>query len=311
MNKKSVGVYLSVPARMARPVNLTDYGPAIRQEVIDRWRLCAEKVYSVNEPAEAKELAALVSNVEIVPVEGQRRVKITSITNLARAHDHDIAIVANADCLPIDCKLMGEIIVRVGSNDVCMVQRSNISPKSLKPSSRYFFGIDIFIVGREALGKLPQDAEWRIGDSCWDYWFPFLLMTKKANVYGIKAHPMVHLGHDTKWNFKDYLIKARQLLAEIPLGTPAWGEEINTRFKEKIGKQLRNRDIQFIFAYINTTVIGQKRDIFSGDGSFNDLWLRCMQKTYGPIGNGKLTLGMLLESALEYLQSLFEKPRQN
>ncbi len=311
MNKKTVGVYLSIPAHMARPVNQINFGPALRQEVVDRWQLCADRVYSVNEAAEADELASLMSNVEFVAVKDNRRVKITSITNVARTHDHDITIIANADCLPIDCKLMKEIIDRVGSNDLCMVQRSNISQKSLRPSSRYFLGIDVFIMGGEALCKLPLEADWHIGDSCWDYWFPFLLLQKGTDVYGINAHPMVHLGHDSKWNFKDWQHKARCLLAEFPLGSPAWGEVINRRFKNKIGKPLKNRHIQHIFAFINTTVISQKRDIFRNDGTFNDFWLHCIQKTYGPLGNGKFTLAMKLESTIEYLQSFFEKQRQD
>jgi hypothetical protein len=310
MKAHRYGLYMSVPAQMSRSAGNICLGRAFRQEVIDRWSECTGHVRSVNGITEASEIASLIHNIEIIPIEDERRVKITNITNLAKSQDHDVTIIANADCLPFDTKFLREIIEQVGSNDLCLLQRSNLRPKTLNASKQNFIGVDGFVLGREALAKLPTDAEWRIGDPCWDFWLPFLLHDRGCNVYGIKAHALIHLDHAAKWNFNDWLAKARRLLAEIPPDNPAWGKKINRIFGRRSGKHLSNLEIQFLFAFISSSVVGTKRDIFINPESFNAIWMGAMQRAYGPMGSHALTPRHLMASGMSYIASFIQRPRQ-
>ena len=104
----TTAVFLSLPASMSRTVDSRDFGEVIRQEVIDRWALCVDKVISVNWPPEAKALIPLVSRVEIIEVEGQLQVPISAIAKIAAIRGYSKIAISNSDCIPIDVKLTKE-----------------------------------------------------------------------------------------------------------------------------------------------------------------------------------------------------------
>jgi hypothetical protein len=280
---KRVGVFLSIPAKFNRWVGDRDYGPAIRQEIIDRWRFCGFEVFSVNSQDEAKELAPLISGIEIIPVEDRGRIKISSIIRCAVERKFDTALIANADCVPIDVKLISEIIGQVGANELCLLGRCNVPPETLSVTREPFPGYDVFVIGSEALGKAPKDSIWCIGDTCWDYWFPLYQMTKGTAVFRYSAYTLLHLDHPRQWSDETWLKNAHLLFEEFPVGSKIYGDEFNDRYHPLKGKQLSDTDIRTIFTDVLNIIAKDERTFFSATGKFNELLMQIFKDRFGPV----------------------------
>jgi hypothetical protein len=229
-SKRKVGVFLSVPAKFERWSGRHDYGPAIRQEVIDRWHACGFKVFTVNGGGEAKFLQPELRDVEIIEVDDEPRVRIGTIAKIARSKKLDVAIFSNADCLPIGQAIMRMIIDKIGSNTVCMGERMNINAASLVPTGLLCTGFDTFFVGAEALKNVPDETHWRIGDPIWDYWFPWHQRKMGAEIYNAGVPVVMHLDHPQAWNFKMWRPKLKAFFDEIPIDSDLFPRSFNRRF---------------------------------------------------------------------------------
>jgi hypothetical protein len=231
VQKVDVGVFLSIPARFERWVEKIDFGPTIRQEVIDRWKACGFAVYTVNSAEEAALLKSAVRNVEIIAVSEPGRVRISSITQAAKARGHAVTIISNADCIPIEVETVLQLVEKIGPNMLCLGERMNINPRSLAPTGYLCMGFDTFFLGQKALSVVPEQVDWCIGDPMWDYWFPFFL--KKMGVTALAANIPValHLDHPQAWNFKSWHPKFERHFDAIPIGSAVYPSWFNERFR--------------------------------------------------------------------------------
>jgi hypothetical protein len=281
MKKNSSGVLLSLPPKLSRPIGTTDYGPAIRQEVVDRWSLCVDHVYSFNNPEESALLSNHVLNVEFIECSDLQRPKIATMSAFAVAHALGTVVIANADCIPVDTKLIKEIILQVGPDDLCLLRRANINTSKLQASREVFHGIDAFILGSNAAAAIPQSAAWAIGDVVWDIWLPLFLMNKGFNVYGADTHVIAHFDHETRWNQLEWLQNARKMLAEISMDAPIFGEAFRLRNRERLSN-LTDRNVQSIFDDISELLFQRQRPVFKDSASFNSLWMNTLKTQLGP-----------------------------
>jgi hypothetical protein len=231
INNKKVGVFLSIPPRFDRWIGNVNYGPAIRQEVIDRWRQCGFEVYSVNSAEEAALLKPLVRNVDIVGVEDVGRVRISTIASIARSKQLDVTIISNADCIPLDAAILQALAALVGENDVCIGERLNFNQTSLIPTGFLCTGFDSFLMGAVALKNLPAVTEWRIGDPIWDYWFPYFQKKTGAALFTAGVPLVMHLDHEQAWNFETWRPKFYAFFREMPIGSPVFPDWFNAKFK--------------------------------------------------------------------------------
>jgi hypothetical protein len=227
---QKVGVFLSIPASFQRKAGREEFGPAIRQAVVDRWRDCGFDVFSVNSAEEAKALASLVERVEIISSEDQGRVRISSICNIARQKNFDVIIISNADCLPIDAAILQSLVAKVGLQDVCIGERMNINAATLIPTGRLCTGFDTFIFGAGALNNIPAVTEWRIGDPIWDYWFPWVQKKMGARVFNAGVPVTIHMDHPQAWNFKMWRPKLQAFFDEMPIGSAIFPQSFKKRF---------------------------------------------------------------------------------
>jgi hypothetical protein len=285
--KKKTGVFLSVPAKFSRLVGQVDYGPVLRQEVIDRWRYCGFDVLSVNSQEESSQLAALVNNIEIIPVDDKGRVRIASIVKCAVDRNIDIAIIANADCIPIDVKLMPEIVSGIDADEVCLLSRSNIPPDTLMATREPFPGFDVFILGSGTFANIPENSNWRIGDTCWDYWFPLLHIAKGAKISRCGFHSLLHLDHPSQWNEGLWLENAHKLFEEFPVGSTVHGGAFNRRFRNHVGLKLTDTTLKKLFPHM-LKALDKKQQVLCEDGAnFNSLLGRIMKDRFGPVEKSK------------------------
>jgi hypothetical protein len=228
--KKRVGVFLSIPAKFERWVGNVDYGPAIRQEVIDRWNRLGFEVYSINSAEESEELEPYLKDVTLIRVVDERRVKISAIAAAIQSTKVDVAIIANADCIVTEFDLIESAIDHLGDNQLCLVERNNIDPVTLRTTGLRCGGFDAFIVSAKVLACIPEGFHWRIGDTWWDYWFPFHCKKNGVQISNLNAPALLHLNHEMSWDWGNWVKNAKLFFNEIPIGSEIFDTSFNTRY---------------------------------------------------------------------------------
>lgn len=266
---------------MPRFVKGCDYGAAICQEVIDRWRRCSDGVFSINSKGELPSISMTLRNIEIIEIEGTERVKIADLTKQAIKLGFDRTVIANADCVPFDTGLLSDLISSVQTNEMCMIRRTNLSEDLAPISRQVFHGVDAFVLGANALKNAHQNGAWKIGESCWDIWFPIFLRSKGVDVFGIVPYPLIHFDHGANWNNHAWLMNARRMIREIPLDSPAYGEKIRLLHFDR-HESIDDRTIQRIFDGIAELLFNLNRPTPFQPGSFNALFAAMIQRQLGP-----------------------------
>lgn len=278
---KSTIAYVSVPGKMSRPIAGADLGPVIVQEVVDRWKICCQRVISLNSADEAATVAASIANIEVVVQEDGPRVKISTIADHAIKQNCAVTVIANADCIPIDIKLISDIIAATEPDDLIMLRRSNLNPQTSAASREIFHGVDAFIIGRNVLAGIPREKSWAIGDAVWDIWLPMLAKYKGFNVFGTQAHLLGHFDHPTRSSYAEFQKHARLLLVEIPMDAPIFGNSFRDRII-KIGDQLTDKNVQHIFNAIAEMLYQWKSPLSHENAQFGNLWMKTLKHCLGP-----------------------------
>jgi hypothetical protein len=228
--EKRVGVFLSIPAKFERWVGNVDYGPAIRQEAIDRWNRLGFDVYSINSVEESEELEPYLKEVTLIRVVDERRVKISAIAAAIQSTKVDVAIIANADCIVTEFDMIESAIDHLGDNQLCLVERTNIDPVTLRTTGLPCEGFDAFIVSSKVLACIPEGSPWRIGDTWWDYWFPFHCKKNGVRISNLGSPALLHLNHEMAWDWENWLKNAKLFFSETPVGSDVFDGNFNVKY---------------------------------------------------------------------------------
>lgn len=274
-------VFLSIPLSMPRQIKGHDYGHIVRQEVINRWSLCVDHVISVNCPRESEELAGQMSGVELVKVTGPVQVGISDIAKIYSLRGYATIAISNADCIPIDVKLIREIVRSTKPNSAHFLRRANINADELNASHAVFHGIDTFILSCQAVAAIPQQTRWAIGQPVWDIWLALLLMVSNIEISGLGANLIAHFDHPQKWNDREWLVNARQLLSEIPLNAIENFGKASNKFGA-YDQTWPDKAVRRTFDWFAEVLYSMENPRTVLDDSFDKLWLQVLKRNFGP-----------------------------
>jgi hypothetical protein len=202
----------SVPSRLRRVVQGTDFGPAWQAACIRSWKDAGFRVVSLNTADEVNAIRSFAPDIDFSEIpNGQSRPLITDFFTVAAESGADIAGIINADCLLID--QMG--LTRNLANHLdglAVVQRFNVDQSTLRPTGQTCFGFDAFFFTTAALPAIECNASWRIGDNWWDYWLPMTFYFAGFEPRTLPGPLLMHLDHDRAWDWQVWETHFRRFL---------------------------------------------------------------------------------------------------
>jgi hypothetical protein len=263
-----------LPAFMTRLIENVDYGISIRDACVKQWVSAGYAVFSLNPVSECNELKTQRIEATIVSTGQQYGLPVVgSMAKFALTQKVDVVIFVNSDCYAFDIPRLKRIVDAVQPDDICVMERLNIDQNSLRPTGIDCSGFDGFIVGSNALKRIDQEAEWKIGDTWWDYWFPLSLILKGCKLKGDPAPLLLHLNHQLNWNFEAWQKNGSTFVANLlSKDLSVLGLECKLFFEQFRGRHLTHAD-QSKIGYFTFDWICQNAKNFENvpPGSFEEL----------------------------------------
>jgi hypothetical protein len=111
----------------------------------------------------------------------------------------DVAIITNSDI-----ELLGDITDHIAqAKDGMVIGRRINHPGIVGKGKPEQYGIDVFIVPRSILMKIPRSL-FVLGQTWWDYWLPFWAIRSGLKVSMVKPGKYGHREHKTQWSYEEW-----------------------------------------------------------------------------------------------------------
>jgi hypothetical protein len=236
---------------MTRVVGGVDYGVSLRNACVDQWKLTGYPVYSVNSASETASLRKQQVGIDILSNKSpEGMTKIASLIKIARKQKLDVAIIANADCYLFDISKLKSIVNQISSDSIFCLERLNINESTLRPSGKNCKGFDVFVIGSKALEYIDENANWKLGDTWWDYWFPITVLLGGGNLSALTAPILLHLDHPTRWDFESWKLNGAKFSREISRRDfSTLGIEFHNFFKHYVDAELSHKKLSALGAF--------------------------------------------------------------
>jgi hypothetical protein len=174
-------------------------GSAWQTACIQSWKASGFKVTSLNNPNEIGVLQSHNTDVAFFAIPANHALPhITDFIEAAMDSGNEVVGIINADCMLVPQVNLIKHLARL--NGVVIAERINLDRATLRPTGQLGMGFDAFFFDTKALSKISRDDRWRIGDTCWDYWFPLAFQAAGLELKTLPAPVLVHLDHDRTWD---------------------------------------------------------------------------------------------------------------
>ena len=165
-------------------------GSAWQTVCIQSWKASGFKVTSLNNPNEIGILRSLNPDVAFYPIPPDHaRPHITDFIETAIESGAEVGGIINADCMLVPQVNLIKHLTRL--NGVVIAERINLDQTTLRPTEQLGMGFDAFFFDTKALSKIGRDDRWRIGEPCWDYWFPLAFQAAGFEVKTLPAPVLI------------------------------------------------------------------------------------------------------------------------
>lgn len=186
---------------------------------------------SLNCAAEIPCLSGFKTWVEFVEIQS-RVPRIHDFLEVSRSHGNGICGVINADCLlHLDAEEFSEVIHKASSS-LLLFERLDLSADRGLPNGKRYVGFDFFLFDGAIISQAIMDriaeADFVIGQPCWDYFFPLLLRANGIDVVKCNGASLFHLEHDFNWDQEKWLDGAAKLFRHVDFDTPFLPDDIRT-----------------------------------------------------------------------------------
>jgi hypothetical protein len=199
---------------------------------IASWRQAGFEVATVNGHGEVSRVSALGLNVEIVPVEQEKKPLIRDILACIDEKKCEFAGIVNADCAVLPYPDLAAKLKEFVSGSLLIAERVDVDSRSLpKPDS--CGGFDGFFFDAAILPK-NVDVDYRIGVPWWDYYLPMKVAAQGYRIVNLETPLLTHRLHEVGWSVDErervgqaFWRFLHEWRASGPGKFPAFGPEID------------------------------------------------------------------------------------
>jgi hypothetical protein len=180
------------------PPHFSDEALLKQRAIIASWHAAGFTPISVNGPSEVEQLATLCLDIEIEPTKQDGKPFIGDIVTAIKKRECACAGIVNADCELIGYPDLSLRLAASLENSVLYAERVDVSD-DCTPTVGECNGFDAFFFDVGTLETI-NDRNFRLGETWWDYWFPFQLAVNGAKLGGISIPLIYHRRHHARWN---------------------------------------------------------------------------------------------------------------
>jgi hypothetical protein len=179
------------------------------RDCLNSWRAAGLSAIAVNGPSEITALRKLDLPVEFVPLAADGKPRIGAILSAIRGSGASFAGIINSDCKIVsypDLALKLHVSLAQTVLAGWRIDIGDHKPIACIGFDAYFFDISI----------LPEDdAGFSIGDSWWDYWFPFACEIAGAKIETIPVPLLTHRVHPLNYSSQDETVGRMRFWAAV------------------------------------------------------------------------------------------------
>jgi FkbM family methyltransferase len=208
------------PLLTSVPPYLAGEALARQRAIITSWRTAGFKPISVNGPSELEQLTTLGLEIEIEPTLEDGKPFIGDILAAIRKRRCAWAGIVNADCELVGYPDLSLRLAASLENSVLYAERVDVGD-DCAPTVGACNGFDAFFFDAGLLGTI-SDRHFRLGETWWDYWFPFQLAVNGAMLGSISIPLIYHRRHHARWDDLQWLHHGCQMANALE----TWGKEI-------------------------------------------------------------------------------------
>ena len=222
-------ILTSIPPIMPRKIAGLDISRRYQIECVNSWRSSGFRVVSLNCNAEIENLSEFRATVEFVEIQSPIP-KIHDFLNVSRSLGDGIYGLINADCLLfLDDREFADVMHHADSG-LLLFERIELGADRGLPNGNRYVGFDFFLYDGSIISQTIMDiiaeADFVIGQPCWDYFIPLLLRSRGISVVKCNCASLFHLEHDFNRDQGKWLDGAAKLFRNVDFDTPFLPDDI-------------------------------------------------------------------------------------